>query len=87
MQLIFPFLEPCLKVNPFIIISLAIQALYYWEMNQRESLVSLAPFITDKIMIPKFSTSKPGMDSLNVGMAASIIFSEFLRKSVSTPDL
>jgi TrmH family RNA methyltransferase len=46
--------------------------------------VSLAPLITDKIMIPKFSTSKPGLDSLNVGMAASIIFSEFLRKSVYT---
>lgn len=48
---------------------------------------SLSPFITDTIMIPKFSASKPGMDSLNVGMAASIIFSEFLRKSVSIPEL
>jgi RNA methyltransferase, TrmH family len=46
----------------------------------------LFPFITEKIMIPKFSTAKLGIDSLNVGMAASIIFSEFLRKSGSTPD-
>jgi TrmH family RNA methyltransferase len=48
---------------------------------------SLSSLITNTIMIPKFSTSKPGMDSLNVGMAASIIFSEFLRKSVSIPEL
>jgi RNA methyltransferase, TrmH family len=41
----------------------------------------LLPFITEKIMIPGFSKSKPGMDSLNVGMAASVVFSEFFRKS------
>jgi len=42
----------------------------------------LIPFITDKIMIPKFNNSKQGLDSLNVGMAASVIFSEFARRSV-----
>jgi RNA methyltransferase, TrmH family len=41
----------------------------------------LIPFITDKIMIPGSGRSKPGIDSLNVGMAASVVFSEFLRKS------
>ena len=41
----------------------------------------LIPYITEKIMIPKFSTAKEGIDSLNVSMAASIVFSEFLRKS------
>jgi RNA methyltransferase, TrmH family len=41
---------------------------------------NLLPFITRKIMIPRFSTSKKGIDSLNVGMAASIVFSEFLRR-------
>ena len=41
----------------------------------------LLTFITDKIKIPKFSTAKEGIDSLNVGMAASVVFSEFLRKS------
>jgi RNA methyltransferase, TrmH family len=41
----------------------------------------LMPFITEKIMIPKYSNAKEGIDSLNVGMAASIVFSEFLRKS------
>ena len=41
----------------------------------------LIPLITEKIMIPKFSRAKSGIDSLNVGMAASIVFSEFLRKS------
>jgi TrmH family RNA methyltransferase len=46
----------------------------------------LLPFITEKIRIPKFSNASEGIDSLNVGMAASIVFSEFLRKSVCTPD-
>jgi len=40
----------------------------------------LIPLITEKIMIPKFNFAKEGIDSLNVGMAASIVFSEFLRK-------
>jgi TrmH family RNA methyltransferase len=41
----------------------------------------LFPFIDEKISIPKFSNAREGIDSLNVGMAASIVFSEFLRKS------
>ena len=44
------------------------------------------PFITEKIKIPKFSTATQGIDSLNVGMAASVVFSEFLRKSGSLND-
>jgi TrmH family RNA methyltransferase len=46
----------------------------------------LIPFITEKIRIPKFSKAKEGIDSLNVGMAASVVFSEFLRKSASLTD-
>jgi TrmH family RNA methyltransferase len=46
----------------------------------------LIPFVTEKIMIPRFSNAKEGIDSLNVGMAASVIFSEFLRKSGSKTD-
>jgi rRNA methylases len=46
----------------------------------------LIPFITEKIRIPKFSKAREGIDSLNVGMAASIVFSEFLRKSGCLPD-
>ncbi len=46
----------------------------------------LIPFITEKISIPKFSNAKEGIDSLNVGMAASVVFSEFLRKSVIKTD-
>jgi TrmH family RNA methyltransferase len=46
----------------------------------------LIPFITEKIRIPKFSNAREGIDSLNVGMAASIVFSEFLRKSGCLPD-
>jgi TrmH family RNA methyltransferase len=41
----------------------------------------LMPFITDKIMIPGVSRSRPGIESLNVGMAASVVFSEFLRQN------
>jgi TrmH family RNA methyltransferase len=43
----------------------------------------LIPFITEKIMIPKFSNAKSGIDSLNVSMAASVVFSEFARKNSS----
>lgn len=39
----------------------------------------LFPFITDRLMIPKFNEAKAVIDSLNVSMAASVIFSEFRR--------
>lgn len=42
---------------------------------------SLLPYITNKIMIPRFSIGRQGIDSLNVGMAASIVFSEFRRRT------
>lgn len=42
----------------------------------------LIPYITDKILIPGAGLSKPGIESLNVGMAASIVFYEFSRKSI-----
>lgn len=41
---------------------------------------ALLPYITDKIMIPGFAV-RPGIESLNVGMAASIVFSEFFRRT------
>lgn len=41
----------------------------------------LHPFLTDRIMIPGAGTG-PGIDSLNVGMAASVVFSEFRRRLV-----
>ncbi len=40
----------------------------------------LMPFITDKIMIPKSGKAEYGSESLNVSMAASVIFSEFARR-------
>jgi RNA methyltransferase, TrmH family len=43
--------------------------------------VELMPFITNKIMIPGISRAMPGIESLNVGMAASVVFSEFLRQT------
>jgi len=39
----------------------------------------LIPFITDRIMIPRLHQAGSGIDSLNVSMAASVIFSEFTR--------
>jgi RNA methyltransferase, TrmH family len=41
---------------------------------------NLQKFITSRIRIPGFSSGGPGLDSLNVGMAASIVFSEFRRR-------
>jgi len=46
----------------------------------------LVPFITEKIMIPKFNDARFGIDSLNVSMAASVVLSEFRRKSGCLPD-
>jgi TrmH family RNA methyltransferase len=40
----------------------------------------LLPFITSKLVIPKFTSSIHGIESLNIGMAASIVFSEFARR-------
>ena len=47
----------------------------------------LIPFITQRLMIPRFAIAVHGTESLNVGMAASIVFSEFLRKSDFLPEL
>lgn len=41
----------------------------------------LIPYITEKIIIPGAVTSRPGIESLNVSMAASIVFSEFSRRT------
>jgi RNA methyltransferase, TrmH family len=41
----------------------------------------LTPFISHKITIPGAKRALPGIESLNVSMAASIVFSEFLRQS------
>lgn len=40
----------------------------------------LAAYVTDRIMIPRYSDAQYGIDSLNIGMAASVIFSEFARR-------
>jgi TrmH family RNA methyltransferase len=42
----------------------------------------LIPFMTDKIVIPKFTGAVHGIESLNAGMAASVIFSEFARRGI-----
>lgn len=40
----------------------------------------LAEYVTERIMIPRYSDSLYGIDSLNIGMAASVVFSEFARR-------
>ncbi len=48
--------------------------------NESKGISSeLLPLVTNRIMIPAAGNSRPGIDSLNVGMAASIVFSEFFR--------
>jgi TrmH family RNA methyltransferase len=42
---------------------------------------NLKIYINEKIMIPSADSTEPGIDSLNVGMAASVIFSEFKRRA------
>ncbi len=52
--------------------------------NESKGISSdLIPYISDRIFIPGTGSSKPGIESLNVGMAASIVFSEFARKNNS----
>lgn len=41
----------------------------------------LMAFVTDRITIPRFSDANYGIESLNAGMAASVIFSEFRRRN------
>ncbi len=41
----------------------------------------LMPLVTNKIMIPGVNRAMPGIESLNVGMAASVVFAEFLRQN------
>lgn len=43
---------------------------------------NLAPYITRRLYIPGFSVSDHGVESLNVGMAASIVLSEFARRRI-----
>jgi len=40
----------------------------------------LLPFVSDRVTIPSFSISGKGIESLNAGMATSIVLSEFARK-------
>lgn len=41
---------------------------------------NLIPYIIRRLMIPRFTSERSGIDSLNAGMAASIILSEFARR-------
>jgi TrmH family RNA methyltransferase len=49
--------------------------------NESKGISSdLLKYVTRPLSIPKFTDASAGIDSLNVGMAASIVFSEFARR-------
>ncbi|MDX9945737.1 MAG: RNA methyltransferase [Bacteroidales bacterium] len=66
------------------------ESIYTSELDERGIIVfgneskgisgSLAPFITKRLFIPGFSVSDHGVESLNVGMAVSVVLSEFARR-------
>lgn len=66
------------------------ESIYGAELDQRSIILfgneskgisgNLAPFVSKKLYIPGFPLSEHGVESLNVGMAASIVLSEFARR-------
>jgi TrmH family RNA methyltransferase len=66
------------------------ESIYYQELGKKGIILlgneskgisdDLIPYIDHKLMIPRFSEAIHGNDSLNVGMAASVVFSEFARR-------
>jgi TrmH family RNA methyltransferase len=68
------------------------ESIYKSELDERGIILfgneskgisgSLAPFITKRLFIPGFSVSDHGVESLNVGMAVSVVLSEFARRSL-----
>jgi TrmH family RNA methyltransferase len=72
------------------------ESIYHHELNNKGIILlgneskgisdELMPYITEKIMIPRFNDSMSGIESLNVSMAASVVFSEFLRRTYRRTD-
>jgi TrmH family RNA methyltransferase len=88
------FLNSALKSNlPVFGTFLEGESIYSYDLDNKGIILlgneskgiseDLLPFVTSKIMIPRFSETKQGIDSLNVSMAASIVFSEFRRRSIN----
>lgn len=51
--------------------------------NESKGISSdLTPLVTKKLTVPKFTKAVSGIESLNVGMAASVVFSEFARRRI-----
>jgi TrmH family RNA methyltransferase len=75
-----PVYGTLLKGNPVYNQPLGDKGIILFGNESRGISEKLLPFITHKISIPCSDFAKPGIDSLNVGMAASIIFSEFYRR-------
>lgn len=61
-------------------LTLSGQGLIVLGNESRGISAQLLPFISDIITIPRFGPEAPGIESLNVGMAASVILSEFRRR-------
>jgi TrmH family RNA methyltransferase len=59
------------------------RAIIFFGNESRGISPELASHITDKITIPSTGGPAAGIDSLNVGMAASVILSEFTRNKLT----
>ncbi len=59
---------------------LAVKAVILFGNESKGISENLLPLITEKIRVPGLSDTVPGIDSLNVSMAASIVLSEFFRR-------
>jgi RNA methyltransferase, TrmH family len=66
---------------------LAVKGVILLGNESRGISPDLMPLITYRISIPGAGRGIPGIESLNVGMAASVIFSEFRRQSGVTVTL
>ncbi len=64
------FMGLFLKVNQFMLQSLDKRGIILLGNESKGISDDLMPFITEKLMIPRFNDSNYGIDSLNVRMAA-----------------
>ena len=79
-----PIYGTLLEGNPIYNQKLSNKGIILFGNESKGISKDLLPFITERIMIPKFSSATYGIESLNVSMAASVIFSEFARRKESS---
>jgi len=60
---------------------LAVRGVILLGNESRGISEDLSEYVTVRLVIPKFTKAESGIESLNAGMAASVIFSEFARRN------